>query len=342
MTSGYALRIEPSLSPVPVMSKKHSCRHTCTHCNFRTSRKWHLVRHENTKSPHQMCNEACLQNAIYKKPNIRSETPDSYQAMQQSQPTSTIPSGASGSQTQTRNGRSHPGSKYSRNKSARTQDEDDANGSLSEPEEYDPSIRASSSLRSEPPLATRHTRARPAANPDESGSEYCESDDEDYTDIEEIPPIQARLRRSARTSSRSRQYARPSYVESDVDTEGESDTDIVDELDVYTEGELDVDAPEWASELELEDGVDYYGNFALYARARDAGNLEGFTANEDDRSVIDPLPHFRARVAPEPFKMGLSVAKAPPVPPEAPGKGLDVALSNSPTPPRQIVPRVSR
>ena len=328
------------------MSKKHSCRHTCTHCNFSTSRdKWHLWRHEKTGSRHQRCNKACPQNPLLKKPRIRSETPDSYQAMQRNQPTSTTPPGASGSQAQTRSGGSHPGSKFSRNKSARrsktpTQDEDDVDGPLSEPDEYDPSIRSSSSLRSEPPLATRHI----AADTDESGSEYCESDGEDYTDIEEIPPIQARLRRSTRTSSRGGQYARPSYVESDVDTEGESDTDIVDELDAYTEGELDVDAPEWASELELEKGVDYYGNFALYARARacDAGNLEGFTANEDDRSVIDPLPHFRARVAPEPFKMGLSVAKAPPVPPEAPGKGLDVALSNSPTPPRQIVPRVSR
>lgn len=118
---------------------------------------------------------------------------------------------------------------------------------------------------------TRSTRAHPVVDFDKSGSEYRESEGEDYMDVEEAQPVKPPSPVPQYTSSsRGRRYVRKTYVESDPE-------------DVDAEGELDMEVPPPAPKMEPEDEDDGDGKFPRYrTRARAAGNLKGFIASEED------------------------------------------------------------
>jgi len=131
---------------------------------------------------------------------------------------------------------------------------------------------------------TRSTRAHPVVDFDKSGSEYRESDGEDYMDTEEAPPVKPPSPIVQYTSSsRGRRYVRKTYVESDPE-------------DVDAEGELDMEAPAPVPKMELGDDDDDDGKFPRYrTRSRAIGNLKGFIASEDDEEIVGIRTRSRLR-----------------------------------------------
>lgn len=77
------------------MPRKLACGHTCSSCNFTTSRQKDLESHEGAGRPHRACNETCPRYESLKKPNIRVQTQDSYLTAQRSQSASASSSRAS-------------------------------------------------------------------------------------------------------------------------------------------------------------------------------------------------------------------------------------------------------
>ena len=131
---------------------------------------------------------------------------------------------------------------------------------------------------------TRSTRAHPIVDFDKSGSEYRESDGEDYMDTEEAQPVGPPSPVVQYTnSSRGRRYVRKTYVESDPE-------------DVDAEGELDVEASAPTRKMDLEEEDEDDGKFPRYrTRSRAAGNLKGFIASEEDDEAAGIRTRSRLR-----------------------------------------------